>query len=55
MRATATEALVFGAAPVAVAFFYYFTSRSADRVKLVFLNGTGVCLFAKRLEHGESH
>jgi len=26
--------------------------READRVKLVFWDGTGVCLFAKRLEDG---
>ena len=29
-----------------------FRARRADRVKLVFWDGTGVCLFAKRLEDG---
>jgi transposase len=29
---------------------YCFRSRRADRVKLVFWDGTGLCLFAKRLE-----
>ena len=27
--------------------------RSADRVKLIFWDGTGLCLFAKRLEGGK--
>ena len=32
---------------------YVFRSRRADRVKIVWWDGTGVCLFAKRLdEHG---
>jgi transposase len=31
---------------------YVFRSKRADRVKLVFWDGTGVCLFAKRLEDG---
>lgn len=31
---------------------YVFRARRADRVKLVYWDGTGVCLFAKRLEHG---
>ena len=31
---------------------YVFRARRADRVKLVFWDGTGVCLFAKRLEDG---
>jgi transposase len=31
---------------------YVFRSRRTDRVKLVFWDGTGVCLFAKRLEEG---
>ena len=31
---------------------YVFRSRRADRVKLVFWDGTGFCLFAKRLEAG---
>lgn len=32
---------------------YVFRARRADRVKLIFWNGTGVCLIAKRLEDGE--
>jgi transposase len=28
------------------------SGRSADRIKLVFWDGTGLCLFAKRLEDG---
>jgi transposase len=31
---------------------YVFRARRADRVKLIFWDGTGVCLFAKRLEDG---
>jgi len=31
---------------------YVFRARRADRVKLVYWDGTGVCLFAKRLEDG---
>ena len=31
---------------------YVFRASAADRVKLVFWDGTGVCLFAKRLEDG---
>jgi transposase len=31
---------------------YVFRAKRADRVKLVFWDGTGVCLFAKRLEEG---
>ena len=31
----------------------YYEIRRADRVKLVFWDGTGVCLFAKRLEDGK--
>lgn len=31
---------------------YVFRARRADRDKLVWWDGTGVCLFAKRLEHG---
>ena len=31
---------------------YVFRAKRADRVKLVFWDGTGVCLFAKRLEDG---
>ena len=30
-----------------------FRAKRADRVKLIFWDGTGVCLFAKRLEDGE--
>jgi len=29
---------------------YCFRSKRADRVKLVFWDGTGLCLFSKRLE-----
>ena len=32
---------------------YVFRAKRADRVKLIFWDGTGVCLFAKRLENGE--
>jgi transposase len=32
---------------------YVFRAKRADRVKLLFWDGTGVCLFAKRLEEGE--
>jgi transposase len=32
---------------------YVFRSKRADRVKLLFWDGTGVCLFAKRLEDGK--
>jgi transposase len=31
---------------------YVFRARRADRIKLVFWDGTGLCLFAKRLEDG---
>lgn len=31
---------------------YVFRAKRADRIKLVFWDGTGVCLFAKRLEDG---
>ena len=31
---------------------YVFRARRADRVKMIFWDGTGVCLFAKRLEDG---
>jgi len=32
---------------------YVFRARRADRVKLIYWDGTGVCLFAKRLEDGQ--
>jgi transposase len=32
---------------------YVFRAKRADRVKLVFWDGTGVCLFAKRIEEGQ--
>jgi len=32
---------------------YVFRAKRADRVKLIFWDGTGVCLFAKRLDDGE--
>ena len=32
---------------------YVFRSKRLDRIKLVFWDGTGVCLFAKRLEDDE--
>ena len=31
---------------------FVFRAKRADRVKLVFLDGTGLCLFAKTLEDG---
>ena len=31
---------------------YVFRAKRADRVKLVFWDSTGLCLFAKRLEDG---
>jgi transposase len=31
---------------------FVFRAKRADRVKLLFWDGTGVCLFAKRLEQG---
>jgi transposase len=31
---------------------YVFRAKRADRVKLIFWDGSGVCLFAKRLESG---
>ena len=34
---------------------FCFRARRADRVKLVFWDGTGLCLFAKRLEGGKFH
>jgi transposase len=32
---------------------YVFRAKRADRVKLIFWDGTGVCLFSKRFEDGE--
>ncbi|WP_233559839.1 IS66 family insertion sequence element accessory protein TnpB [Oleomonas cavernae] len=32
---------------------YVFRARRVDRVKLIFWDGTGLCLFAKRLEDGK--
>ena len=32
---------------------YCFRAKRADRVKLVFWDGTGLCLFCKRLEEGK--
>jgi transposase len=32
---------------------YVFRAKRTDRIKLIFWDGTGVCLFAKRLENGE--
>ena len=32
---------------------YVFRAKRADRIKLIFWDGTGVCLIAKRLEDGE--
>lgn len=34
---------------------FCFRSKRADRVKLVFWDGTGLCLFSKRLEEGKFH
>lgn len=31
---------------------YVFRAKRADQVKLIFWDGTGMCLFAKRLENG---
>ena len=30
----------------------HYETRCADRIKLIFWDGTGLCLFAKRLEDG---
>ncbi|RNJ42624.1 hypothetical protein B5V01_16655 [Mesorhizobium erdmanii] len=32
---------------------YVFRAKHTDRIKLIFWDGTGVCLYAKRLEDGE--
>src|ERR1700758_3731568 len=34
---------------------YVFRSKRADRVKVVWWDGTGVCLFAKRLDEHKFH
>jgi len=31
---------------------YVFRAKRADRIKLIFWDGTGMCLYAKRLENG---
>jgi transposase len=41
-----------GADPFAGTIFVFRAKRS-DRIKLIFWDGTGMCLFAKRLEDGE--
>ncbi len=32
---------------------YVFRAKRADRIKLIFWDGTGMCMFAKRLEDGK--
>ena len=32
---------------------YVFRAKRADRIKLIFWDGTGLCLYAKRLEDGK--
>jgi transposase len=32
---------------------YVFRAKRTDRIKLIYWDGTGLCLFAKRLEDGE--
>jgi transposase len=32
---------------------YVFRAKRADRIKLIFWDGTGVCLYSKRLEDGK--
>jgi transposase len=34
---------------------YVFRAKRTDRIKLIFWDGTGVCLMAKRLEDGALH
>ena len=34
---------------------YVFRAKRADRVKLIFWDGTGMCLFAKKGEDGKFH
>ena len=43
---------MFGLDPFSGAAFV-FRAKRADRVKLIYWDGTGVCLFAKRLEDGK--
>jgi len=38
--------------PFSGAIFVFRSKRRADRVKLVWWDGSGLCLFAKRLENG---
>ena len=33
---------------------YVFRAKRADRIRLIFWDGTGLCLYAKRLEDGDS-
>jgi transposase len=40
-----------GADPLSGA-VYVFRARRADRVKVIYWDGTGVCLFVKRIEDG---
>ncbi len=44
--------IYLGADPFGGAVFV-FRAKRADRIKLVFWDGTGLCLYAKRLEDGE--
>lgn len=34
---------------------YVFRAKRTDRIKLIFWDGSGVCLVAKRIEDGEFH
>lgn len=40
------------ARPIFSGAVYVFRAKRADRIKLIFWDGTGLCLFAKRLEEG---
>jgi transposase len=44
----------FGADPFS-GVVYVFRAKKADRVKLIWWDGTGLCLMAKRLEQGVFH
>jgi transposase len=44
----------FGADPFS-GVVYVFRTKKADRVKLIWWDGTGLCLMAKRLEQGGFH